>query len=260
MYRRMIRMARGRLLLAILLAGASGCGDDDPTGPIGRDVQGVWARSTGTAVHYLSITRSTITLWTDAGDCYDRERLEVVAATDSVYTVVAASTSDTLRFVLAHSPGQLRAGAEGGPLQTYLRSDVELATLTPCGIPAPGPGAGGDPSIQCDTLPPLPVNGSVVDSLIPLDRRNPQDQRLYDLYRLDLPAAGQVTITQRSIDFDGYLYLYEAGGSLIAADDDGASGLDPRIVETLPAGCHRVEATTYYPHAFGYYEIIVSRP
>lgn len=106
-----------------------------------------------------------------------------------------------------------------------------------------------DPSISCSSLPALPVYGSITGSLTDTDERF--DSYEYDLYRLALDSTTTLTIEMRGnhseLVIDPYLYLYDAGGILLAEDDDSGAGYmkpaDAQITTTLNAGCYRVVAT-----------------
>lgn len=71
-----------------------------------------------------------------------------------------------------------------------------------------------------------------------------QDGTRVDLYRFTLTAQRQVVITLRSTAFDAYLVLYNAQGSAIQQDDDGAGGTDARITQSLAAGTYFIAANS----------------
>jgi hypothetical protein len=54
-------------------------------------------------------------------------------------------------------------------------------------------------------------------------------------YSFSATAGDVVVITMTSTDFDGYLFLYDAGGVVLTQDDDGAGDRNPRITYTIPA-------------------------
>jgi hypothetical protein len=74
-------------------------------------------------------------------------------------------------------------------------------------------------------------------------------------------AGERVVITNRSLEFDAYLYLYRvAGGNLreIGRDDDGAGSLDAQLAVELPeAGDYLVVAGSFSTRATGEYRLTV---
>jgi hypothetical protein len=69
------------------------------------------------------------------------------------------------------------------------------------------------------------------------------DGVLADDFDFSLPQDARVLIGMGTAGIDGYLELY-AEGDLVAANDDTV-GLDPRLVQNLPAGSYTVRAREY---------------
>lgn len=80
-----------------------------------------------------------------------------------------------------------------------------------------------------------------------------------DRWRLDLAESGPVRIDLQSSQFDAFLSLRDAEGNLLAQDDDGGSGTDSRILQTLTAGTYVIEASTFDPGETGSYTLMVAR-
>lgn len=77
-----------------------------------------------------------------------------------------------------------------------------------------------------------------------------------DFYEFVGEAGRRVFIEMRSSDLDAYLFLLDRDGNVLAADDDGAGGVDARIDYTLPySGSYVVIANTFFPGESGLYTL-----
>lgn len=89
-----------------------------------------------------------------------------------------------------------------------------------------------------------------------------RDDRYVDYYTFTLSSRTRVQIDLMSRT-DTYLYLINgasgSGTSYRAKDDDGGTGLNSRIIRTLPAGSYTVAATTYGKNAVGTYTLRINR-
>lgn len=79
-----------------------------------------------------------------------------------------------------------------------------------------------------------------------------------NMYRLDVTERRNVRITMSSSDFDAYLSLYRADGTLIVNDDDGGDeGTDSEISMTLTPGTYYVAANVISASSAGSYRLTV---
>jgi len=67
------------------------------------------------------------------------------------------------------------------------------------------------------------------------------DSTLADVWAFDGAAGETVTVGVRSDEFDTYLEVLDAGGTLLGHDDDSGGDLNSRLTLTLPAtGTYRI--------------------
>ena len=85
------------------------------------------------------------------------------------------------------------------------------------------------------------------------------DDSYVDIYEITMPAAGTIQVDMTSSDVDSYLGLFEAGGVLLAEDDNSGGGRNARIERQVPAGQYRVWANTLSGSVTGAYSLIVSQ-
>ncbi|MEO0533577.1 MAG: CHAT domain-containing protein [Cyanobacteria bacterium P01_A01_bin.123] len=99
----------------------------------------------------------------------------------------------------------------------------------------------------------LQVEGNLADGDASFDNGS-----LYDVHTFQGQAGQIVRITLESQDFDTYLLLNAPSGEQIAANDDGGSGTNAKIVVQLPEdGVYRVLAIAYYQTGRGNYQLMV---
>ncbi len=160
-------------------------------------------------------------------------QISTTLPSDGAYTIIATS----LRAY--RSNGQFSAtgnftltlAGEGGnaPLPTSIAPTfvptptIAFNTPEPTFTPTPTPFTPVEPNLA-GTI----SYGDSIESTIP---ENYAQQR----YSFSGTVGDMVEITLTSSDFDGYLFLYDAAGAILAQDDDGAGDRNPRIVYTLPA-------------------------
>lgn len=82
----------------------------------------------------------------------------------------------------------------------------------------------------------------------------------YHSYTFTLDAPTALIIDLRSTSFDGYLYLLDDQGHIVAENDDGPFGLDPQLDVELPAGRYELIVTTYHPGEGGSYTLTLTQP
>ena len=81
--------------------------------------------------------------------------------------------------------------------------------------------------------------------------------RWMDRYQFTLTSTRTVTIDLASNDFDAYLYLFNAAGTVIAQNDDYDWAYDSRLSLSLPAGTYSIGATSYGRDEQGSYTLRV---
>lgn len=86
--------------------------------------------------------------------------------------------------------------------------------------------------------------GALSSSLDGLDCRLSSGQAIR-FYSTSLSSATDAVYTLRSGSFDAVLYLFDAGGNLVAADDDGGGATDSRVHVYAPAGSYLVGTSTF---------------
>ena len=134
------------------------------------------------------------------------------------------------------------------PLAMILGATVTLSGCDLLGL--------GD--ISCDGSPQIEVGESINGTLQSGDGQD-VDGAWLDAYILPIDTEGtSVTIDMTSSEVDAWLYLLEEDGSVVDVDDDGGSGLNARITQTLARGCYTIEATTFSPGDVGAYTLSVS--
>ncbi|MBN1476450.1 hypothetical protein JXA47_06850 [Candidatus Sumerlaeota bacterium] len=130
------------------------------------------------------------------------------------------------------------------------------------GQPGQGPpGQGSSPDM------PLAIGQSVQGSLVTGDSAFLRGggariggDYLRDGYVLDAPEGMTLVIDMES-DFDGYLFLVEPSGNVLAQNDDHGSTLRSRIEATLrQSGPHRIVVTSFAAQTQGNYRLSFSTP
>ncbi len=105
------------------------------------------------------------------------------------------------------------------------------------------------------------VAGTAINSS--LARHGPKlpDNKPFDVWRYSGRRGERIVITNRSSDFDAYLYVYQLSGSTVremARDDDGAGSLDAQIAMELPeAGEYLIVPGSFSASAQGDYVLTV---
>lgn len=248
-----------RLLLASLLLSLALGGCDEFGSVLGGDdtasVQGTWVHTDGSQVEYLEITSNTFTVYasTQTG-CFVVTRYSITVQSGDTYTLENQDSGVVSSVVLRVEDGQLNvreAGEDVGTGVLYDPSTEDVTTLDEC-TNATG---GDDPSVDCSSLPAIHVGETLNGELTTSDSFD--GSFYFDLYGLTLASERQVTIGMSSTEFDTYIYLYEADGTYIDEDDDDGGGNDSSLAATLPAGCYRIEASSWDYEATGAYTLTV---
>lgn len=99
------------------------------------------------------------------------------------------------------------------------------------------------------------VSGTLSTSDCRLVIDGQQRDEFVDYYAFNLASLRSVTIHMASTQIDSYLILWTRAGEVIASDDDGGTGLDARIVISLPAGDYIIGATSFWDNETGNYTL-----
>lgn len=109
-----------------------------------------------------------------------------------------------------------------------------------------GPPAQGGP-IELDSI----TEGVLTEGV---ERFAPRDTNIL-YYTFELDEQTGVLIDLRSADFDSFLILEDASGSIIEENDDHGAGLDAQISRILPPGAYRIGATCYSGQCLGRFRL-----
>lgn len=248
-----IRALKRFALLLLLLPFTAVAGCDAILGG-GATVQGTWVLEDGDFRVYLEIASETVTVADGHIDeCFELLVFDIVAQTEDTYTLLLQGhdLEFDIIFTLDDDRLSVRQGTETATPEYYERSTQDLSALEVC----PTRGGGGDPSITCSELPQISVGESVEGQLSSTDSET--DGWYYDLYGLTIGITQQVTIDIMSEQFDTYLLLWDAGGTLVAQNDDGGQGFNSQLSTSLDTGCYRVEVTSFGTGEIGDYTLTV---
>ena len=83
------------------------------------------------------------------------------------------------------------------------------------------------------------------------------DGQYLDIYEFTTPSAGMVGLFMTSQQLDSYLYLTDTQGNVLRRDDDSFGYPDAMILQFLPAGTYRINATASGGQQSGQYSIYV---
>jgi hypothetical protein len=84
-----------------------------------------------------------------------------------------------------------------------------------------------------------------------------RDGRSTDSWQLTLDAATTLRIDMTSTAFDAFLIVTDAGGAIVALDDDGGVGVNARITQHFAAGSYTIWTTSFMPGMSGGYQLAV---
>jgi hypothetical protein len=79
--------------------------------------------------------------------------------------------------------------------------------------------------------------------------------RYHDRWHFQLESPQTVQLDLRSAQFDAFLFVTDAQGSVLVWDDDSGGGTDARIVQPFAAGEYTVWATSYWLGETGAYQL-----
>ncbi len=251
----MIRYARTRNVnpswLALLLVGvlAAGCSDDGTSG-VSDPILGTWVAQASDGTLYLEITADSLVYYAEAtvDDCADRFAYGLEPLGDNRYRLSSAVNTAITESTITAESGELRWDTGVGTAYFQTAPGFDPGTLTVCA------GGGDDPALTCTDLPQLALGQPVSGELTQDDEL--ERGRYYDVYGFEpaMPLTGTITLSSSAVD--SYLYVYDAGGTLIAENDDAASGsVDAGLQLQLVPVCYRIEVTTYADGQNGTYTL-----
>ena len=168
-----------------------------------------------------------------------RIRGRAVTWTTPDRTVVDVSADGVLRGVAPAGPLTVVASSEGRTGSTQVR--VAYAAEV------------------CPFVRALPLGQRADGTLALGDCEYSFDDSYVDIYEITLPVAGMIQVDMTSGDLDSYLGLFEAGGVLLAEDDNSGGGRNARIERQVPAGTYRVWANSLSGSVTGTYSLVVSQ-
>lgn len=124
--------------------------------------------------------------------------------------------------------------------------------LAGCGSDSTGPGVQENP---CAAAVPIQL-GQTRDGFLLAGDCSDAGGILRDRWELNLSEEVALQVDLSSQSFDAYLELRNASGTLVAENDDW-TGLDARILQTVPAGRYILVARTLSPGESGAYRLTV---
>jgi len=169
----------------------------------------------------------------DDGGADTNSRLQLQLPEDGTYTVYASSFSG-------------RATGE---------YELTLTALREAGADSSGDGSSGDGS-QADLTYGDTVTGDIVQS----SPRDPVFGKLAVPYTFSGSAGDNVEIRMNSEVFDTYLVLTDERDREVQSDDDGGSGVNSQIHQTLPeTGTYTIWATSFSDDSTGRFTLSLDR-
>jgi hypothetical protein len=109
----------------------------------------------------------------------------------------------------------------------------------------------------CAVSVPHEFGTSTQGQLDPADCQLDDGSRL-DYYTLDLATASNFRVSMTSTAFNAFLFLADASGEFVAADDDGGEGTDAVMHVLAPAGRYFIVANSAVGNVFGSYTVSTS--
>lgn len=109
----------------------------------------------------------------------------------------------------------------------------------------------------CSSRMPIAFGASAPGTLNTADCRS-TDGRYVDFWTISVAASQRTRLDLTSTTFDTYLYVYDANGALVVADDDGGGASNSRIDRVFAAGSYLVAVTSYAVGATGNYTLALA--
>ncbi len=177
------------------------------------------------------------------------------AGTNSMVTARLPVSGEYI--ILANGLG---AADTGNYSLSLLRLSDVCESLRVCEVDAELPQASPEATILAAPATAIALGDSIAGRLATDGPRLP-DGKPFQSWKYTARAGERVVITNRSKDFDAYLYLYRVtGGSLRELDrnDDGGGGLDAQLsVELAEAGDYLIVAGSFSTSATGEYGLVI---
>ncbi|MBL0171955.1 MAG: Ig-like domain-containing protein [Gemmatimonadaceae bacterium] len=206
---------------------------------------------------------------------------KVGGAAATVRTPVASVTVTpaTAELFLGGAPLQLTAvpkspagAAIAGRTVTWASASPTIASVSSTGlvtgvaagaanITATADGIVGSATIQvspnpCNVIRAVAVGQTLSGTLVANDCKL-SDSTAIQRYEFTVTAPTKIEVLMTSSAVDAYLFLTDAALNVIDEDDDGGTGINARILRTIPAGRYFVIANTYNANTFGAYQLTV---
>lgn len=239
----LLRRILSLCLIVVVAAGATACGDDDPSGP-GESIRGTWVLDTGGEPLYFEITSTTITVYEDIGPCVITEEYEIIDQDGDVYTLRHIESGFEEEVEIRRDDDTLFF--DDDPLE---QSNVDVDDFEVCSVPeAP----------SCASVPEIQFGFSELGDL---EAGDPVDDigAFYDWYSIviDDTQPDPAVLAVDSEDFDTYLIVYDEAGNEIARNDDyDDMSTNARLDLSEPDGCYLVLVTSYGAGETGAYEVL----
>lgn len=235
------------LVIALLVAGCNDDGTDVQSEPI----NGTWVAQFAEGNLYVVITDDSLVYYTEANaeDCADRYTYELEPLGDDRYQLTSTVNAATFENSITAANGQLSWNTGGGSVVFQRATGVDPSTLAVCA------GGGDDPALVCSELPALSLAQDTSETLAQED--DFERGRYYDVYGFQPDSQMTAVISLESPDFDPYLYVYDADGTLLAENDDVASSANAGLTLEVVPVCYRVEVTSFDNEATGSYTLRV---
>jgi hypothetical protein len=200
------------------------------------------------------------------GSFLDMYRLELAAPTQ--LTVSMTAGFDTFLFLFDGACAVAAADDDSGEGLNSLISDVFGPGTFFIGANSFAPGDTGpytlsvmcsEPVIVCEDCPlaDIACGEMVMGDLAATDCTLPADGSFLDLYRLELAAPTQLTISMTA-GFDTFLFLFDGACAVAAADDNSGEGLNSLISGAFGPGTFFIGANSFAPGATGPYTLSVT--
>lgn len=234
------------LLAGLLVAGCDESGTDVQSGPI----TGTWVAQLTGGNLYVVITDDSLVYYTEATaeDCADRYAYTLEPLGGDRYRLTSTVNTATLESTITATQNELTWDTGSGTALFQRADGVDPSTINVCA------GGGDDPALVCAELPVLPLAQDVADSLTQADAL--ERDRYYDVYGFQPAEPLTATISLTSSEFDAYLYVYEADGTLLGENDDvSAETVDAGLTLELVPVCYRIEVTTFDTGVTGDYTL-----
>lgn len=130
-----------------------------------------------------------------------------------------------------------------------------IVILGPAATAAAEAAAGANGACALTAARPVIMVGETIRGSLTTASCRRSDDSYADVYRLEVPSAGTVTLTMRSGAFDAYLSLRDASDTFVDSDDDGAGGTNARLTVRLQPGTYYIFANTLRGGATGEYTL-----